>query len=391
MKTIMQFMVSSILKLVASFLLAAGVWVCVNFYYLWDERRHIVPVIEKEEGELDRTLLATRIIEMEVEAGIAMEPERAKRILASLLEEAKSIKAPEIPTTITVRAYLGEIGKVVGRHFIYQKSTIFTEGLILGVLDCDLRSLVYQSIAKQAGLDVSIIYSPNHAFIGWRSPGNGLSLYWETTTRFGEAASLGRSMYRDSNDPAEFAFRTEEESEDLYGSWIYGEAFDRHRKEENLVKVLELASAYPGWGYPQMAKLHSLYKAYGFGDQRTKDQLAVYLALDGDQAFGKRMKMESHKYDGAKERGMEIFKSIRDRELLPEDFQFASELSSSAFERFKFEAVSKVYGVLNDGNLTLFGKTLSWVQLQILFVSAMGLSMLWIICSGCICIYRRHK
>ncbi len=391
MKIIMQFIVSSTLKCAASFLLVAGIWVCVNFYSLGNERSHIVPVVEKEGGGLDRTLLATRIIDMEVEAGIAMEPEKAKRVLESLLQEAQSIKAPEKPTTITVREYLGEIGKVIGRHFIYQKSSLFTEGLVLGVLDCDLRSIVYQSIAKQAGLDVSMIYSPNHAFIGWQSTGNGLSVYWETTSRFGNMASLGRSIYRDSIDPAQFAFRTEQESEDLYGSWIYGEAFDRNGKQENLVRVLELAEKYPTWSVPQGVKLHSLNKAYGFGDQRTKGQLEVYLALDGDKAFGNRMTMERYKYDGNREQGMEVFKLIQEEELVPEDFKMASEFSTSVFERFKFEFVSKVYGVLNDENLTLFGKPLEWVDLRDLFLLAIGLTMLWIISSWCICIYRRHK
>lgn len=368
MRHINRFIVISLGKFLIAVVVVFLGWFGGHFLSGLEDRNSIKPIVTGDSVDLDNRLLAARIISIEEQAGIATEPEKAKRILASLLQEARFIDPPATPTTASVRAYFGEIGQLLGRYFYYQRSTTFTEGLNTGVLDCDLRSFLYQTIASQAGLDVGVIYSPGHAFVGWQAEGNGVSVYWETTGRHGSVATMDRKMYKDSIDPLDYQIRSQSEIETIYSSWIFSEAFDRNADTQNLTKVLELTSQHPTWHYLQMIKLYNLFKKYGIHDQLTKEQMQVYLDLNTRDDFSKRMLMHHYQFKGENEKAMDIFNQIANDERVPEDFDLASQVSLSKFQWFKYRVASLIFGELNTAKKALFKAPMQWSEFSFLLV-----------------------
>lgn len=375
-----RFLLKSALKTTVITLAVLMVWAAYVGLDTWKERKDLEPVVVGDESDLNTSHLASRIIDMEVEAGIATEPEKARRILAGLIEESKNIEPPAEPTTMSMRAYLSAIGQLVDRHYYYRRSTTFTEGLIAGGLDCDLRAIVYQTIAAEAGIDTGIVYSPGHAFLGWQAEESGVSLYWETTVRNGQVAVLSnKSTYRDSDDPADYKILSQAQSEALYASWLYSEAFDRNGDPVHLAKVLEYADAHPSWHYPQVAKLYTLYNAYGIEDQLTKDQLQVYVNLNGNDDYGKRLLMQHYKAKGENDKALDVFSKLTEYAREPEDFDLASQVVSSPARWVKYQAIAKTYEGLQSFKSNTYHKKFDWWEYVLMLMSIMTFSLSWIV------------
>lgn len=374
------FLLKSALKTVTATLAVLTIWAAYVGLDTWRERKDLEQVVFGDESTLKESQLATRIINMEVNAGIATEPYKARQILAGLIEESKSIRRPAELTTMSMRAYLKAVGELVDRHYYYRRSTTFTEGLIEGGLDCDLRAIVYQTIAAEAGIDTGIVYAPGHAFLGWQADGNGVSLYWETTVRNGQAAVLSnKSTYRDSADPGDYRILSQSESEDIYGSWIYSEAFDRNGNPAHLARVLEYAEEYPNWHYPQVTKLYTLHKAYGIENPLTKDQLQTYINLNGDDDFGKRLLMEYHKAKGENDKALDVFAKMAEHALEPEDFDLASQLVSSPASWVRYQVIAKTYEGLQKFKSAAYTKKFDWQEYMLMLMAIVSFSCSWII------------
>ena len=380
--TIAHFAWIGVSKLVVVTVAVLFIWFAIIALGTWEERRGLKP-ISATGGEVEALpagLLASRIIDMEVDAGLATEPDKARQILAALLHQARAIQPPAVPTAITVRAYFKNISLLIDRHYYYRRSTTFTVGLIEGGLDCDLRSILFQSIAAASGLDIGIIYTPGHAFVGWQAPENGVSVYWETTVPNGQAVVLSdTSIYRPSSDPADYRILTQAESEDFYGSWIYADAYERHRDAANLDKVIALAERHPTWHYPQLTKLFSLFKAYGIQNEHTQDQLQAYSALNRTDDWVKRMRMFHYKAQGDKGMALAMFHEITKSALEPDDFDVAAQLSDSPTEWLKYKAVAVTFDSLRKFKQTLFYKLLQWSEYSTILILIVMFTLIWLI------------
>lgn len=381
---VVRFFLTSASKLVVVTFAVLLIWFGAISFETWMERTGLqpVPVAGAEVEVLPVGLLASRIIDMEIDAGVATEPDKARQILAAMLHQARAIQPPSVPTTLTVSAYFKNISLLIDRHYYYRRSTTFTEGLIEGGLDCDLRSILFHSIAAASGFDLGIVYAPGHAFVGWRAQENGDSVYWETTIPNGQAAMLSdASLYPPSDDPADYKLLTQAESEDLYGSWIYADAYERHKDAAHLDKVIALAERHPAWHYPQLTKLFSLFNAYGIQDERTQDHLQTYSVLNRTDDWVQRLRMHYYKAEGDKDMALAMFHKIKTSVLQPDDFDLAAQLSDSTTERLKYKAMAVTFDGLQAFKQAFFYKLLQWPEYSVILILIAMFTLIWIIAS----------
>jgi|GEM_PF-7072797 tetratricopeptide (TPR) repeat protein len=81
---------------------------------------------------------------------------------------------------------LGSIAMVINSAYGYSPRRLLSTGLKDKLLDCDLLTAIYLSVAQRHGLPLKAVVVPRHTFIRWVWP-SGQYLNWETTT--GQVAS----------------------------------------------------------------------------------------------------------------------------------------------------------------------------------------------------------
>ncbi|WP_390619399.1 hypothetical protein [Maricurvus nonylphenolicus] len=179
---------------------------------------------------------AHEIIELEVEFGLVSHErgELATAILDRTIEDFADLNVPEQPTMHELISLLKRVGLYIGKRYIYGGNT-FADGLADGEIDCDLRSYLYLAIAENLGVQgVGVMYSPGHAFIGWRSADkHQFPIAWETTTDTGEIANFASSQYRKvSSYDHEYQIQQREGVLAMYRAIIADHLFDKGEKAQ---------------------------------------------------------------------------------------------------------------------------------------------------------------
>lgn len=179
---------------------------------------------------------AHEILKLEAEYGLVSpsNAETATAILDQTIDRFKELDFPEEPTLHEMISLLKGIGRFIGARYIYGGTT-FADGLVEGELDCDLRSYVYLAITENIGVEgVGVIYSPGHAFIGWRSPDSDqFPIAWETTTETGEIANLASPQYKKvTSYKHDYQIQDREGILAMYQAIVADYLFERGRKSE---------------------------------------------------------------------------------------------------------------------------------------------------------------
>lgn len=346
--------------------------------YLMMEKKSVSPIVAGDFTVLNASQIAARLIDSEVEAGVDTDAVGAKQVLAGVLRDAESIRPSQPLTTSSITQYFREIGRLLGKHFYYQRSTTLTEGLNRQVLDCDLRAFLYQTIAKQAGVDVSIIYSPSHAFIGWRSTDNQMSVYWETTSEEGNGVDLTSSLYSPSEDPGDYRLLSETESEDIYRSWIIGEAFDQTHDLAHLAEIGRIAALYPERQYPHLIQLYAFWRGYGSGDPRFTEALEAYVARFGEDDSSRYLAFRRFSDLGDRERALAYFRKVDLNDRAPNDFAVAARVTTSWAQKSGLYFVAGTYWALVEMK-SMIGAVVEGEEYVLTLTPMLAFTLIWIV------------
>lgn len=191
---------------------------------------------------------------------------RAHFVTDWIIGKAKSLpKLPDTPTRDDVVAFFTQANNLIDNYFTYKARTLFSEGLVSQSIDCDLRSFLFYDISKIAGLDsVSVVYSPGHAFIGWRDPKSDSPLFWETTA--GEQVDLSNSIYRRANDDYYYRMLP---TNHVVTTWSLYNAYtaisEGNDVEEDIAHIKTIADQYPNYAYYQVLRISA--------ELQTKDEI----------------------------------------------------------------------------------------------------------------------
>lgn len=141
-------------------------------------------------------------------------------------------------------AFLTAMGRYLDRHYTYQSKLPLGQGLVLGALDCDMRSFLYLSVAMSLGFeDFYFVLAPGHALIGWQGAGDEI-LLWETTSRLGNVADLSNSnLYLPATSKRYGDYQLASYRSALLQSQVTASAawaLSRGSKADSLVRALDL-------------------------------------------------------------------------------------------------------------------------------------------------------
>lgn len=144
-----------------------------------------------------------RLLRLEAEQGwlSPSELKLAEQVYAHAVAAATvDVKSDKIVQRSQALEFLQAVGRYIERHYIYQNRTSLGRGLIHGVLDCDLRVLLYLSIAAELGLEnFYFVLAPGHSLVAWQQD-DAAPLLWETTKGAGDIADLSnRQLYATVN------------------------------------------------------------------------------------------------------------------------------------------------------------------------------------------------
>ena len=117
--------------------------------------------------------------------------------------------------------------RVLGTYFYYTPSTELSNNLAKQQSDCDLNSYLIYDAARLAGLDAYVVYSPNHAFIGWRSESGIKFLETTTDNNKGSRADLSKTLYKKSLDRSYYTLEKHEHVFTIYQALVSQLSKDR--------------------------------------------------------------------------------------------------------------------------------------------------------------------
>ncbi len=176
----------------------------------WNETKQI-QIIEPVSIPHSGRGLVPELIGYEIDQGVTSDGQKAMNIYHHVLQEADSIYPPATHSRDDHLQYLQSIGKHLGQYFSYEAHTGLSEGLARQAIDCDLRAFMYHDIAAKHGVELNLVHSPGHAFIGWNNQGNGEDIFWETTSQFGHEADFRNTKsYIPSKSKYDYVFSTDE-------------------------------------------------------------------------------------------------------------------------------------------------------------------------------------
>lgn len=336
--------------------------------------------IDQLASTVRREALIYQLVDLEESAGIATDPEHARKVLDVLLEESKQIKISENPRTMDVLAYFKEVGRLVGKYFYYETSTTLTGGIRSQALDCDLRSYLYLAIAKRAGLEISLIFGPRHAFIGWNGNDGQMDIYWETTSQFGHAVDLSESFYEFSNDGLDYRFTTEEEAEDLYAATVQALVIEKGRSDEALERLSNLAGKYPTSTTIQAMNLYGIAANGTADDDDLKAAAQSILALNPSSSTSvgaNRELMERLAAKGEVGSIRQHFNNIPISHRVPSDYKILGAVEQD----WQQIAGKLVIGWASEPffrAMAAVGQKADWVLFQLYFSSILLSATLWI-------------
>lgn len=297
-----------------------------------------------------------RLITQEKKWQFAEQEEKAKYNFDWFFQEALKIKAPN-PTTQEVKSYFQKISSLMNKYFIYERNTTLTEGLVNQAIDCDLRSFIFYDITQKIGLDTSIVYSPQHAFIVWKSR-DQLDVIWETTEPGqGKAVGLTESLYDTAYDGITYRRTKENEVFYLYEFFLALRSLDEEKESLQTVrkKVLEMADAKPDWHFLQRVKAYYLYD-----DGKNKDKVFVkeaaekLLELEPASSLANYILMEYFYSHKDTEKARDYFNGIK-----PKDQDFESRLLYANSQQSWYKRVMlkvDAYWYRSFWNITAFEK-----------------------------------
>lgn len=353
------------------------VMVCQVFIAITNhqERTRIEAIELGETLDVDHNLLIHQLIEIEVDAGISVEPDQAHQKVAAILKMASdTITIDDDPSTKEVLEYFSSIGQLLGKHLYYKRNTTLTQGLKDQSLDCDLRSYLYQAIAEQAGLKTSIVSSPSHAFIAWQGDGRQLSVYWETTSRYGKSADIGDAFYKKSSDPAEYTFSTLEESKDQYAAMLYRRAYAKIKKPELLEKVLALADKRKDIGFIQIQKIVGMGEKIGYDhpDIVTLSETLIETRPNLSKRFLIYYYEQAGDFSAVKEHLGQLDPSL----YSADDYLLASKAESFSLKKVQYFIVGSSYKAFERWMATVDEKA-TWKNNLAFWVIAMAFTIIW--------------
>lgn len=142
--------------------------------------------------------LTYKMIDFDVSNGISVNnnDEKSKNNVSLYFDDVVSQCAE-----LSIELFLSCANRVLSDHFHYIPSVTVSNSYVFNQSDCDLNSYLLYDIANIMGFNVSIVYSPFHAFISWDNM-KGKREYWETTTEnnTGQKADLSAPVYRKTLD-----------------------------------------------------------------------------------------------------------------------------------------------------------------------------------------------
>lgn len=126
------------------------------------------------------------------------------------------------------REYFICANRILGQYFYYTQSTETSNNYAKQQSDCDLNSYLIYDVANNAGIDTSIIYAPNHAFVSWKKD-NGLYGYLETTTdnNHGSIANLSTRAYRKNLDKTYYTPFKADDAFTIYQALVFDLSVDK--------------------------------------------------------------------------------------------------------------------------------------------------------------------
>lgn len=107
--------------------------------------------------------------------------QRDMRLLDALLNRIdREVSFPSAYSWEQAALTLSSISMVINSSYGYSPRRLLSTGLKDQVLDCDLLTAIYLSVAQRHGLPLKAVVVPRHTFIRWVWP-DGRYLDWETT------------------------------------------------------------------------------------------------------------------------------------------------------------------------------------------------------------------
>lgn len=189
-----------------------------------------------------------QLLRLELAEGLLTEQQfaLAQQIYAQALEIISAqMKVGAIVSESQALKFLSAVGVYIEKNYRYETTVPLGQGFIQGVLDCDMRVLLYLSLAQDLGYqNFYFVLAPAHALIGWQGNSNHAPLLWETTRAAGHVTDLShKSLYQPVTQKIYGDYQLASASSALVRSQIIAATawvFAKQKNTESTNKALQL-------------------------------------------------------------------------------------------------------------------------------------------------------